>query len=241
MVKFYYHGVDSSTKNIKLQKPIEFSPIVPIVETVQVPGRNGTLHIETGTYENREATAECFVLKSNAENEFTAINEFLFGNKGYQRLQTDEDNAHFWLAAIKNAAEINVKMQVLAPFEIKFDCKPQRFLISGETPIAMSTEGNVINPTVFEAKPLLKVYGEGNGEITISGKTISFEIPSEDTHVEIDSDLQDVFEVNAQNEIIDNLNSTASGAFPTIAGGTNAVTWSGDITSIVIVPRWWTL
>lgn len=233
MVKFYYHGVDSSTKNIKLQKPLEFSPVVPIVNIVQVAGRNGTLHIETSAYENREATAECFVLKSNAENEFTAINEFLFSNKGYQRLQTDEDSAHFWLAAIKNAAEINVKMQVLAPFEIKFDCKPQRFLTSGETVVTLTSAGSIINPTAFESLPIIKITGDGRINLNVGGQVVILEI--DDDEITLDSETQNAYKGTV------NLNNKVSGAYPKLASGTNAISWEGDVTKIEITPRWWTL
>ena len=60
-----------------------------------------------------------------------------------------------------------------AQFEIQFDCKPQRFRIDGDQPVKMTDGGVIDNPTLFEARPLLQVWG--HGVIGINGETISID------------------------------------------------------------------
>ena len=57
---FYLDGIDARSAGIQLQAPIEFSEAVPIFEAQTIPGRNGDLIWETGSYENRSGSASCF-------------------------------------------------------------------------------------------------------------------------------------------------------------------------------------
>ena len=47
---FYLDGIDARSMGVQLQKIIEFSEAVPIYETKTIPGRNGDLIFETGSY-----------------------------------------------------------------------------------------------------------------------------------------------------------------------------------------------
>ena len=49
---FYLDGIDARTVGIRLQKPITFSEPVPIVESENVPGRNGSLIYDYESFEN---------------------------------------------------------------------------------------------------------------------------------------------------------------------------------------------
>ena len=51
---------------------------------------------------------------------------------------------------------------------IEFNCKPQRFLNIGDTAQTISTSGGTItNPTAFNAKPLITVYGSGAATLQV--------------------------------------------------------------------------
>ena len=53
-------------------------------------------------------------------------------------------------------------------FTLIFNCKPQRWLTSGEAPSAIAASGNTItNPTLYDSSPLLDV--EGYGSISFNG------------------------------------------------------------------------
>jgi phage-related protein len=54
-----------------------------------------------------------------------------------------------------------IKYNTASQFNLVFDCKPQRWLMSGETEITVADGEEITNPTMFESSPLLEVEGYG--------------------------------------------------------------------------------
>ena len=229
---FYLDGVDARSAGIHLQSPIAFSEAVPIVEAQTIAGRNGDLISETGSYENRGGSASCFCLQEDVEKAISTAGRFLVGKKGYRRLETSEDPDHYWMARVENSPQISMRLRTLAPFEIGFDCKPQRFLKSGESKISFSSSGTIENTYGQIAKPLVTIYGQGDGAFTIGKYTVS--IKGLDGVLYLDSETQ-----NAYNDDGNQNNKINAPVFPMIESGENVVGFNGGITSIEIVPRWW--
>jgi phage-related protein len=88
----------------------------------------------------------------------------------------------------------------------------------------------VYNPTLFDAKPLIRVYGKGS--ITVNGETMEWSGSSE--YVDIDCDIQDCYYMGA------NMNNYVTGDFPVLSPGDNVIAFTGS-TSVRITPRWWIL
>lgn len=147
------------------------------VEMVTVAGRNGAIALDQGRWENVEVSypAGCF---GDDQNDFaTRISNFrnaIVSQLGYQRL-TDTYNPNEYRLGVY-ASGLDVKpasMNRAGEFTISFDCKPQRFLTSGETETTVSSGGTLTNPTEYESSPLLKVEGYGN--ISFNDHNISIE------------------------------------------------------------------
>ena len=115
---------------------------------------------------------------------------------------------------------------------IVFECKPQRFLKTGETPVAIESGESILNPTGFDAYPLIQVIGT-SGVLMINDSTITFS--SIDSYTMLDCELQDAYKETT------NKNSTVSGTFPVLKPGSNTISWTGNISSVIIAPRWWTI
>lgn len=230
---FMLDGTDSLECGIRMQAPLEIGAAKPIYEKIQIPGRNGTLIFDTGAFENRKAKARCFALSlDNVINKINEINRFLLSAKGYRRLETPEDSAHFMLAKVSNSAKISQRMLKLAQFEIEFDCKPQRFFKSGEAEITVRSGDTLSNPYGFPASPLLQIDGAGSGSITIGEKTI--QILNLESNLTIDCETMNAFQG------IHNKNADIKAyEFPILEAGENEISFFGGITSLKIVPRWW--
>ena len=232
---FYLDGIDARSAGIQLQTPIEFSEAVPVVEAQTIPGRNGDLIWETGSYENRGASASCFCLQKDVEKAISSAGRFLMGKKGYRRLETSDDPDHYWLARVENSPQIAMRLRTLAPFDIGFDCKPQRFLKSGEETVLIENSGiTLLNQYCQIALPLIKVYGQGSGRIVVGSRSV--EIKNINGIIFLDCDTQ-----NAYNEYGNkNLNINAS-SFPVLEDGENKILFTGGIEQVEIIPRWWEL
>lgn len=106
------------------------------IERIQVPGRNGELLIEDGSFENTELLfKDCFIPRHFSEN-FTNLSNYLNRQKGYQRLELSWLPDEYRLAAFHGDIEASMKnWDGMGKFDLAFNCKPQRFLKSGEEPI----------------------------------------------------------------------------------------------------------
>ena len=229
---FFLDGIDAKTIGINLQSPVSFSDAVPVFEAQTISGRNGDLVHYTGSYENRSGVASCFCLQENVEKAISDAGRFLMGKFGYRRLETSDDPDHFWMARVENSPQIAMRLRTLAPFEIGFDCKPQRFLKSGESAISFASSGTIENPYGQTAKPLVTIYGQGDGVFTIGEYSVS--IKGLDGVLYLDSETQ-----NAYNDDGNQNNKINAPVFPMIESGENVVGFTGGITSVEIVPRWW--
>jgi phage-related protein len=231
---FYLDGIDARSAGIQLQAPIEFSEAVPIVEAQTIPGRNGDLIWETGSYENRSGSASCFCLQKDVEKAISSAGRFLMGKKGYRRLETSDDPGHYWLARVENSPQIAMRLRTLSPFDIGFDCKPQRFLKDGENAVVFTESGSILNQYGQVALPFITLYGDGAGWLTIGKITIS--VTSVDGTLYLDSETQNAYNNNGNQ----NMNIIAP-VFPVLPEGESVVAWGGNIERVEIVPRWWEL
>lgn len=231
---FYIDGIDARAVGIQLQAPIEFSEAVPVVEAQTIPGRNGDLLWETGSYENRSGSASCFCLQKDVEKAVSSAGRFLMGKKGYRRLETSDDPDHYWMARVENSPQIAMRLRTLAPFEIGFDCKPQRFVKAGENAIAFNSNGSLFNQYGQIALPFITLYGKGAGLLTIGNCIV--EVKELDGVLYLDSDTQNAYNDKGSQ----NLNINAP-TFPVLGDGEIPIAFSGGIERVEIIPRWWEL
>ena len=231
---FYLDGIDAQSAGIYLQKPIVFSEAVPNIESKTIPGRNGDLIFETGSYKNRSGSVSCFCLQEDVETAVSSAGRFLMRKKGYRRLETSDDPNHYWMARVENSPQMEMRIRVLAPFDISFDCKPQRFLKSGENAVVFTASGSLSNQYGQVALPLITLYGQGAGTLTIGSCVV--EVIGLDEVLYLDSDTQNAYNNNGNQNM--NINAPT---FPTLPDGETQIAFSGGIERVEIVPRWWTL
>lgn len=205
------------------------------LEIIQIPGRNGDLIIDSGVYNNYAQSYEVYfnASKNRTPKQSRMVREWLQTATGYQRLEDSYDPEFYRLAYFSGPAEIENIMNQYGRMTISFMCKPQRWRKDGETPLTLTVPQTIYNE-LFPALPLIKINGTGAGNLYVGGYTV--EILSLDEYVMLDSDTQNAYKGTL------NKNSTISAPeFPVLQSGDNVVDWDGNITSIEITPRWWTV
>ena len=75
----------------------------------------------------------------------------------------------------------------------------------------------------------------GTGEMSLMVGTQIVELSDIASSITIDSELQEAYYDSTS------MNECMSGEFPRLQPGMNAISWSGDVTSVVIQPNWRTL
>ena len=201
------------------------------VESIEIPGRNGDLHIDNGRYKNLPIRYPAFITKDFSQN-FDAFKDYMLSQRGYKRLEDSYNPDYYRLAEYK--ASISPEMGPLnrqGSFEIVFDCDPRRFLKSGEKVLTSTTSSRITtlkNPSLHEAKPLLLINGFGS--VTINGIRITVNA----SPVYIDCDIEEAYYGSqSRNEFI-TLNDKK---FPTLQPGINTI--AQTVSNLKITPRWW--
>lgn len=146
------------------------------VEMITIPARNGAFALDKGRFENIEVTYPAGIFADNEEDFAQAISDFrnfLCSKRGYCRLEDEYNPDEYRMAIYKSGLEVTPAQLKAGEFTITFDCKPQRWLVSGETEVAVESGGTLTNPTLFESSPLLEV--KGYGIIEFNGYEIELE------------------------------------------------------------------
>ena len=169
-----FDGESSGTYGVYITGEAVYNAPEREVEMISIPGRSGQLALDKGRFENIEVTYPAGIFADNEEDFAEGISNFrnfLCSRNGYVRLQDDYNPNEYRLAIYKSGLEVDNALHRAGEFDIVFDCKPQRYLTSGETAIEVDSGDVITNPTLFEASPLLEV--EGYGDIGIGDKIVT--------------------------------------------------------------------
>lgn len=200
-------------------------------EYVEVPGRPPVDLSELAgrvQYNNRKMVIEFEYIGFDWEAEKQLVLAKLHGRKMQIRFLNDPDWYYTGRCTVKskiNGSTIHFTVDVTAD--------PYKRIVN-ETPTVFSAAGSITNPTDFASRPLIRVYGTGDGTLTVGNKTIT--LTDIDEYIVIDSMLMDCYKGT--------LNQNAKVAlteFPMFKPGVNNLAYTGDITGLEVLGRWWTL
>ena len=206
-----------------------------VFESVSVPGRNGDLIFDEGRYENAPIDYNCQIL--NDGGELDRFRAWLASQVGYVRLEDTYHPEEYRLAAVSSGLTPQMTLWALrrGDFNVTFSAKPQRFLKIGDVGTEYESNISIYNPTYFEARPIIRVYGYG--DLVVGGVTVSIESNSL-SYIDIDSQVDDCYcgTTNANQYI------TLSGdSFPTLAVGVTNIELPATVSKIILFPKWFTM
>lgn len=160
-----FDGINSLNYGVYITGEAVFNSPQRAVEAVTVPGRNGDVLLDLGRYENIEVTYHAGVFGVDQSEFATKIRTFrnlLASRVGYKRITDTYNPNEYRMGTFIASVDVTpTSMDRHGEFDIVFNCKPQRFLTSGETAITVTDGGTVTNPTLFESQPLLAIKGYG--------------------------------------------------------------------------------
>lgn len=229
-------GVSSDDLRVRIERyPIRVLP-ERVQTATEIAGRNGALLYVDGNFQNYEQEYEIFISaeRSGLVRAARAVAEWLESPVGYQRLEDSYEPDVYRVAFYEGGQDIESILNRFGRATITFCCKPQRFFKAGEVTKSFTAAGTLTNITKFDALPLITVYGSGAGTLTVNDNTVS--ISSIDEYVVLDCELMDAYKGTT------NKNPTVSLVdFPVLTAGENQISFTGGVTSVEIVPRWWTI
>lgn len=173
-----FDGVSSRTYGVYITGEAVYNAPERDVEMITIPGRSGSFALDKGRFENIEVTYPAGIYAESQEDFAAALSDLrnmLCSRRGYCRLEDEYNPDEYRMAVYKSGLDVDpAAFQRAGEFEITFECKPQRWLKSGEAKQTIATSGDTItNPTLFESGPLLEV--EGYGTLEFNGYEIEIE------------------------------------------------------------------
>lgn len=208
------------------------------MELDSVPGKNGDIIRENAKsgqrrFKNLDITYDAFFFDSLPART-ASVKSWLLSPVGYQVLHDTYDPDFFRMALCKEAVTFDVKGKKGAGMELKFHCQPQRWSVEGQRKVRMDAPGVLRNPYEFPSKPVIRVYGSGEGKLYVGTQMVS--ILSIGGFVDLNCETHNAYNASGF------CNGTIkSDDFPELLPGKNHITWTGGIQYLEVTPRWWTL
>lgn len=238
MGEVIYNGRSSKDVGLEVETFPEYQAPKRSYEKVHIPGRNGDLLMDGGSWENgvRSYLISIGSFKRPYFEMANSVAEWLNSATSYARLEDSYEPEYYRLAIYTNEFALSNLFNHGGKATIEFDCKPQRFLKIGEDPIVSSEKSfNIQNPTNFKSLPIIKVYGTGSGSLAVGQCQIS--ISDIGDGVTIDSELQDAYMgTTNKNSVL-----TLQNGFPELDIGLTTIGFSGGVSRLEVTPRWFTL
>ena len=152
----------------------------------------------------------------------------------YHEITDSYDAEYFRYGVISGNLDIEEQLNKVGSFTVTFNCKPYKYSFAGqETVSADASELTITNPTAFESRPYIKLYGSGTVALLIQPQGRGMMISDLDEYIEIDSELMNCF----KGTVLKN-DTVKSAVFPVLKPGNCTIACTGDVTGIEVIPRW---
>ena len=240
MTSFTYNGRSSAEFGLHIEKKDVFSAPEYDAEFISIPGRSGDIINPNRRFANIKVTYTVFLARKN----IAALVAVLRGIKGwlysepdrYHEITDSYDAEYFRYGVISGSLDIEEQLNKIGCFTVTFNCKPYKYSFAGQQMVSVdSTSISVTNPTAFESRPYIKLYGSEAVTLNVSSgsSTTSWTISAINEYIEIDSELMNCFKGTVLK------NDTVKGAeFPVFKSGVCTINCTGDVTRIEVIPRW---
>lgn len=229
---FTLDGVDSRSFGVYISGQGTFSAPGREYNMVPIPGRNGDLVGPERRFENGSLVYPAFIY-ANFKQNIADFRNFLLSLYGYHDLIDSYHPNEIRKVLFQGTFEPDVTTKNDAgSFELEFNCKPQRFLASGNEVTTLTADGSITNPTRFASQPLLRVYGAG--VLGIGSQSVT--ITQADVYTDLDCEMMDAYKGTANKN---NYVQLSNYNFPVLEPGVNSFSLGSGITRVEITPRWW--
>lgn len=232
-------GEDSDDYGIYVSESPVFDKPKRKQTVFNIPGRNGSVLFQEGAFEDVVRSYDVWVAEQTGEDAkslpevVSDLTAWLNSTTGYQRLEDSFEPEVFRLAYYSGGDNFSDEMLQYGESTLKFTCRPERFLKSGETPVSVTNGDSLTNPTRFASKPLIHIEGSGSITVEFGGAFITVLVSD---YINIDCERMNAFRLPTEN-----MNNKISGSFPSLLSGENEITISGSPSLVTITPKYYTI
>ena len=221
---FIFNGENSKDKGIIITKMPPISKPAKRVEKIIIPGKNGALHQDEGTYETVLIQIQCAVVEK------CNIKEIVSWLNGTGELILSNDPDIFYNAHIINQIDYTSIVNLIHEFPLELELQPFSHSIEKYKKIYTKGNDHIFNIPDATATmlPYIKVVGSGQINLTINNETMILNV---NEYIELDCEL---LIAHKNYESADN---AVSGNFFKLLPGLNEINILGNYTELEIVYR----
>ncbi len=231
MYDLEFNGRTASMLGIK----IAYRPDMPVpqrsIESIKIPGRDGSLIISDSTYNDITIDVEMNFISRPTDwgYRFSQIKKWL---KGSGRLKFPFENGNFYKCKNVSIDTVYRTVKEAGEFTASFLCEPYAYFESGTIPIEQTTP-TILNPYSL-SKPIYIVTGTGECKLWVNGNIMTANVEG---NLTIDTDLMIAYK---EDGTIQNTKVTGDYEGLYLKEGENDLTINNPF-SLQIIPNWRTL
>lgn len=212
-------------------------------QTINIPGRNGDLVLDKGSYRNTERTysfAKVFENGQTFVSEANKIVAWLHSAKGYARLEDTYEPDYYRMAMYRSGGELSNFYDTATVLDVTFECKPQKYLKKGDIEVAKSDGDKIPNEQSYDASPVISFHVDANKTASIAIEDCEIQVGpfTEAKDIIVDCENKECYYGNTlYNQYLKLIN----GKFPVLVANTINTIHISNASNVKIKPRWWTL
>lgn len=212
-------------------------------ETITIPGRNGEFKRDMKRFQQIVVPYNCWIA-TNFDTNIKDLREYMLSVDGYAVLKDTYHPNTYRKAIFEGPIEVSPAMGLsFGSFTLSFNCKPERWLLSGDTAVTISSTGTTLtNETKYIARPTLKLIGHGTITVTNGSWSYNITVAANDyENTEYTIDTERLIAISSSGANMNQyVTPTDRDNWALLKPGNNIVNYTG-FTSVKIIPRWWTI
>ena len=222
MKYFIFNNVKSTDYDIVIEEMPSFISPLRDIESIEVAGRNGNLHIDNGTYKAYDMKIKCIIMSSDHIDDIKAL------YSGIGKVEFSDNLGVVYDCVVSKELEIKKKNNeaVTRSFELNLEVNPIG-LSKTLTTIVKTATSTFTAIGNYGVAPIIEVIGSGTVVINLNGTSFTLSDCDATAYV-VNCDLQNVTKSVTQ------ANDKFVGDFPKLVVGTNTLTITGTVTSVTI-------
>ena len=232
---FIFRGIDSRDIGVVVEDMFDVHRPKRNVQTIQVPGRDGRLMQDDGTYDTYTISGKinCFGAPlSDVYVWLSGSGDLILGDEPTRSIR-----------ASATAQVKNTRFRCDGCYDslqVSFDCQPFRYHVEqteGANDIILtSSPATVSNPGTHKSAPRLTIEGTGDAVLTIGTQIL--EVTDLAGGVIVDTELCECFDLT-ETALRNDRVTLMDDSFPVLHPGANIISWTGDgVTKVTVAPRW---
>lgn len=216
-----------------------------------IAGRSGDLLQDNGKYNNIERAFKFDLIKNGKA--LPTLEANVASKVGYKELRNSDDPNCYCMAAYEGIERLAFgQLKMNGSVEILFNCKPQKFLDSGNNAVTAGSSSSpvrITNPTGYTAKPLIRMLPNSDLELKnyYGGFRLQMgnitEVSSSITYALIDCETLEVYNgtINLAPYLTIVGSVVGNESFPFLEGNTSYDLIDRGTAGSTVYPRWWKL